>query len=1181
MCERTCPPLVELDQFLDEELDSTRQAEIGTHVDVCLSCLQALEKLIERRGAQLLALSGESREQARDSTAHEQSSIEDGENEDDGPPGLLQPDDDRECLSELESESSVDSDCTKSYFAHGDMSTDPGSPASDESAAPREGAGPTECARPRDLPQMASYELLELIGEGGMGVVYKARQRGLNRAVAIKMIRTDRRGSAERLARFRIEAEAVARLRHPNVVQIFEIGEAAGTPFVSLELLEGGSLDDRLQNTPQPGRAAAELLITLARAVQIAHDTGIIHRDLKPSNILFTQDGIPKITDFGLAKRLEADSRQTESGQIMGSPSYMAPEQARGEIKNVGPLADVYALGAILYEMLTARPPFKGETPIETVRQVIDDEVVPPSRLVSRIGRDLETICLQCLRKEPSRRYASASALADDLERFQSGRPIKARRTPFWERGGKLARRHPVAATSVSLFLLAMVGLTVAWRVSSAREAQRRDALKSAAFRDLFTAQDWISQKNWNDADRVLTTIDVEIRKEPDLGDLSRRAAMLFAAAHDGRAADEKRRQDLERTHQDGEKLVTFRKRSKDTMFHASHFPGLNLPYDERTVATTAKAALALFAAPGSGGTWKLGPLPRSFTPQERDEIIESCFELLLVWADAEPSPAIRLKLLDQAAPLRPHSRADHWRRADCLARLGDSAGAQTERQKGENLPPVTALDHFLMGKKLYKRGSWAEAISHFDAALLIQPGHFWCNCLSAICSLELNRPGPAWTEFGACLQAEPGLPWLYILRGYTSYEIAIRARKAAETLHAQGETMLSEIQRQLHAAETDFNKALKLLDASPNDDLRYAVLVDRGLLWFERADGAKAASDLQAAIRLDSRRWNAFLSLAKVYAEQNTPGLAIEQLNRAIGLRPDVAVLYRERAVVNLNRKDQGPSHRASALVDLEQAIRYEAPPSSFSAFNQILKARLLLQDERDKEALAACDAALKFEPGNLEAHELRLDALIKLKDFDDIARSCTALLAGGQSSAHLYECRSLARENQKDYVGAIEDLTLAIAIHPGVAALLARRGALYVTTDAPRSALHDFQTAVRLDPSNADALLGQGLALAALSRYRDAVADAEKALGMGEPTGPRLYSAARIHAQAAVTVAAEAGKHGRNAVTLVAYYQDQAVKLIDKWSRRLPAAEREQSLNKLLQDPAMATLRRRLRSL
>ena len=216
------------------------------------------------------------------------------------------------------------------------------------------------------LPEIPGYEMLEKLGEGGMGVVYKARQRGLNRLVALKMIIGGPQGRADLLARFRIEAEAVARLRHPNILQIYDIGEVDGLPFVSLELLEGGGLDDRLAGTPQPGRFGAGLVATLARAVHAAHQAGIVHRDLKPTNVLFNAEGVPKITDFGLAKRLESDSRQTETGQIMGSPSYMAPEQARGEGKAVGPAADIYALGAILYEMLTGRPPFKGETPIDT-----------------------------------------------------------------------------------------------------------------------------------------------------------------------------------------------------------------------------------------------------------------------------------------------------------------------------------------------------------------------------------------------------------------------------------------------------------------------------------------------------------------------------------------------------------------------------------------------------------------------------------------------------------------------------------------------------------------------------------------------------------------------------------------------------------------------------------------------
>ncbi len=300
---------------------------------------------------------------------------------------------------------------------------------SDRTAAAIESEPETDHLRrapaPPDWPAVSGYDILDLLGEGGMGVVYKARHHGLHRLVALKMIRGGAQARADHHSRFRIEAEAVARLRHPNILQIYDVGEAAGLPFVALELLDGGGLDDRLAGNPQPSRQAAELLITLARAVHVAHQAGIVHRDLKPTNVLYTSDGVPKITDFGLAKRIDSDAGQTESGQIMGSPSYMAPEQARGHSRNVGPTADVYALGAILYEMLTGRPPFKGETPLDTVRQVLDDDPVTPSRLVPRVPRDLETIALKALHKDPGKRYESAEYLADDLERFLRGEPIR------------------------------------------------------------------------------------------------------------------------------------------------------------------------------------------------------------------------------------------------------------------------------------------------------------------------------------------------------------------------------------------------------------------------------------------------------------------------------------------------------------------------------------------------------------------------------------------------------------------------------------------------------------------------------------------------------------------------------------------------------------------------------------
>jgi WD40 repeat protein len=345
------------------------------------------------------------------------------------------------------------------------------------------------------------YALLKEIGRGGMGVVYKARQLALGRVVALKMIRAGVHADEQQRARFRGEAEAVARLRHPNVVQIHEVGDHDGLPYLALEYVEGGTLTDALAGTPLPGAVAARLVETLAGAVEAAHRERIIHRDLKPANVLLVgtrEEGqgagqaksgatsslvpgpsslIPKIADFGLAKRLD-ETGETQSGAILGTPSYMAPEQARGKSKEAGPPIDVYALGAILYECLTGRPPFKADNPIDTLRQVIEDDPVSPRLLQPTVPRDLETVCLKCLQKEPHRRYASAQALAEDLRRFQEGRPVVARPVGVLGRLARWARRRPAAALASGLLFLVLVvgglGSGAVWLWQRAEEDKTR-----------------------------------------------------------------------------------------------------------------------------------------------------------------------------------------------------------------------------------------------------------------------------------------------------------------------------------------------------------------------------------------------------------------------------------------------------------------------------------------------------------------------------------------------------------------------------------------------------------------------------------------------------------------------------------------------------------------------------------
>ena len=373
------------------------------------------------------------------------------------------------------------------------------------------GTSPTMPPEELPLPQVPGYEVEAVLGHGGMGVVFRARHLRLDRLVALKMTLAGSYAGPHERERFRREAEAVAALRHANIVQVYDVGDWAGRPYFTMELIEGGSLAQRLTGTPQPARQAAALLATLAEAMHAAHQGGIVHRDLKPANILFTPDGTPKVTDFGLARRLEGGAGLTLSGVPLGTPSYMAPEQARGQSRAVGPAVDVYALGAILYELLTGRPPFRAETPAETVLQVIDQEPVPPARLNAKVPRDLETVCLKCLQKEPHGRYASAAALADDLRRFGEGRPIRARPLGLAARLWRWGRRNPAAAALMAT-VLALVGLAIGggfwleWeraerRAETARQEEREAQAVEAA---LEQASALGRQGRWPDARAVL-----------------------------------------------------------------------------------------------------------------------------------------------------------------------------------------------------------------------------------------------------------------------------------------------------------------------------------------------------------------------------------------------------------------------------------------------------------------------------------------------------------------------------------------------------------------------------------------------------------------------------------------------------------------------------------------------------
>jgi serine/threonine protein kinase/Flp pilus assembly protein TadD len=356
---------------------------------------------------------------------------------------------------------------------------------------------------PSRLPEIAGYEVLEKLGAGGMGVVYKARQLHPGRIVALKLILGGMHVGPEDILRFLTEAEAIGRLEHRNIVRLYECGKDEGLPFFTLEFVSGGSLKDRIRGQPLPPREAAQILEHLARAMDYVHSQGIVHRDLKPANILLAKsetrnpksetrteasgsdfgfrisDFEPKVTDFGLARHLQGGGL-TQSGAIVGTPCYMAPEQARGKTKDVGPPADIYALGAILYECLTGRPPFQGASAMDILPQVIAGEPLAPGQLVRGVPRDLETICLRCLEKEPGRRYASAGDLAEDLRRFQAGEPIIARPVGTVGRMVKWVKRRPALAALMASIVVG-AALSTCFAIEAARRADAEAAAKEQA----------------------------------------------------------------------------------------------------------------------------------------------------------------------------------------------------------------------------------------------------------------------------------------------------------------------------------------------------------------------------------------------------------------------------------------------------------------------------------------------------------------------------------------------------------------------------------------------------------------------------------------------------------------------------------------------------------------------------
>jgi tetratricopeptide (TPR) repeat protein/tRNA A-37 threonylcarbamoyl transferase component Bud32 len=801
----------------------------------------------------------------------------------------------------------------------------------------------------RTLPEgeersaVPGYEILELLGIGGMGVVYKARHIGLKRLVALKMMKRSGHMDGQRLDRFRLEAESLARLQHPNIVQIFEVGEAGAQPFIALEYVDGGSLASLLAANPLPAHESARLSAMLTRAVHAAHEQGVVHRDLKPANVLLTKAHVPKVTDFGLAKQLDVDSCQTQAGQILGTPSYMAPEQAQGDGLAVGPLTDVYALGAILYEMLTGRPPFRAPSVIETLEQVRSADPVPPSRLQPKCPRDLETICLKCLQKEPHRRFPSCEALAADLGRFLAGEPILARRVGRAERTWRWCRRNPY----VAILSAAVCGLLLTLAISLIVLAEQRGRTQQAvaetdaiARSRLEQATDSIAVGNYGRAHDLLRWSDPLLESNAELAGV---------------------RSELEKLKTQVDVYGEFRQLLDDARFTCR----FGSRQEKVKGQGYCRRLIELYdQIEGREGRAAFGLPPLNAEHQQlfKEDVFEAFLTAAQVQqdlaqgggADAEQQAARQaLDWLNRAAQVLPGTRALHVHRAPCWLRLGNLAARDADMERALIIAPTSAVDRFWHGFAHHLRGDEAlrrkdtkaaldfyrKEIAEYAAYLQLRPDSYWGYFNWANSHATLNEPSDrhdALIGFTACIRMAPNFPWPLNNRG---------------TIHLRlGEPDL---------ALADFSAAIGKNDRYPE------AYCNRGLAYLALGKEDRALEDFDRAISLNPDYTKAYVERAEIYEKRQKHAEAIHDYTRLLALGADKAPLLGKRvaAYLALGKSDQ----LDEAITEFREAARLH--PGSAEVVNNVAWGLATAAEPKQRDgprAVALARLACEVAPAN-----------------------------------------------------------------------------------------------------------------------------------------------------------------------------------------------------------------------